>query len=180
MGLFTAHYLRWCSIKKEQLVQFTPHTITTAFLHNYQRTSLVAQRVKNPPVVQEIWVRSLVRKNPWRREWQPTPVFLPRKPMGRGAWRAQKESDMTEQLTLPLHWWTWAVRRSINHAFPISPHSILKRHAYKGGDLVKSLTFTLAPRTFFTETSMSERCNDPEFMRAPMPRFTLKHHQFSH
>ena len=28
-------------------------------------------------------------KVPWRRTWQPTPVFLPGKdPMGRGAWRA--------------------------------------------------------------------------------------------
>jgi len=29
-----------------------------------------------------------VRKIPWRREWQPTPVFLPGKPMDRGAWWA--------------------------------------------------------------------------------------------
>ena len=54
-----------------------------------------------------------VRKIPWRRKWQPTPVFLPRKPHGplhgkflhwksHGAWRATvhglRESDMTEQL----------------------------------------------------------------------------------
>ena len=25
---------------------------------------------------------------PWRRKWQPTPVFLPGNPMDRGAWRA--------------------------------------------------------------------------------------------
>ena len=25
---------------------------------------------------------------PWRRKWQSTPVFLPRNPMDRGAWRA--------------------------------------------------------------------------------------------
>ena len=29
-----------------------------------------------------------VRKIPWRREWQPTPVFLRENDMGRGAWRA--------------------------------------------------------------------------------------------
>ena len=29
-----------------------------------------------------------VRKIPWRRKWQPTPVFLPGNPMDRGAWRA--------------------------------------------------------------------------------------------
>ena len=40
-----------------------------------------------------------VRKIPWRRKWQPTPVFLPGKPMNRGAWWAPvhgvAESDMT-------------------------------------------------------------------------------------
>ena len=36
--------------------------------------------VKNPPAIQEpqeAWVRSLGWKIPWRRAWQPTPVFLP-------------------------------------------------------------------------------------------------------
>ena len=29
-----------------------------------------------------------VGKTPWRRAWQPTPVFLLRNPEDRGAWRA--------------------------------------------------------------------------------------------
>ena len=29
-----------------------------------------------------------VRKIPWRRAWQPTPVFLPGESMDRGAWQA--------------------------------------------------------------------------------------------
>ena len=29
-----------------------------------------------------------VGKIPWRREWQPTPVFLPENPMDRKAWQA--------------------------------------------------------------------------------------------
>ena len=33
--------------------------------------------VRNLPAVLETWVQSLVRKVPWRREWLPTPVFLP-------------------------------------------------------------------------------------------------------
>ena len=41
------------------------------------RASLVAQLVKNLPVMQETWVQSLGWEEPWRREWQPTPVFLP-------------------------------------------------------------------------------------------------------
>ena len=36
----------------------------------------MAQTVKNLPAMQETWVQSLVGKIPWRRAWQPTPVFL--------------------------------------------------------------------------------------------------------
>ena len=39
--------------------------------------SLVAQMTKNPPAMWATWVPSLGREDPWRREWQPTPVFLP-------------------------------------------------------------------------------------------------------
>ena len=44
-----------------------------------------------------------VRKIPWRRKWQPTPVFLPRESYGQRSlvgynpWGC-KESDMTQQL----------------------------------------------------------------------------------
>ena len=38
--------------------------------------SLVAQMVKHLPTMWETWVRSLGRKIPWRRKWQPTPVTL--------------------------------------------------------------------------------------------------------
>ena len=47
-----------------------------------------------------------VRKIPWRREWQPTPVFLPREFHGQRSlagyspWGHHKESDMTEGLTI--------------------------------------------------------------------------------
>jgi len=40
--------------------------------------SLVVQTVKNLPVVLETWVRKI----PWRRQWQSTPVFLPGKLYG--------------------------------------------------------------------------------------------------
>ena len=46
-----------------------------------------------------------VRKFPWRRKWQPTPVFFAGKSMDRGAWWACpwgcKESDTSEQLSTP-------------------------------------------------------------------------------
>ena len=48
-----------------------------------------------------------VGKTPWRRAWQPTPVFLPeeshgqRRQVGYSPW-GRKESDTTEGLTLSL------------------------------------------------------------------------------
>ena len=65
------------------------------------RASLVAQLVKNLPVMQETWVQSLGWEEPWRREWQPTPVFLPgeshgqRSLVGYSPW-GPTESDTTE------------------------------------------------------------------------------------
>ena len=50
-----------------------------------------AQMVKNLPAMQETWVQPWVRKIPWRREWQLTPVFLYsclEKSVDRGAWWA--------------------------------------------------------------------------------------------
>ena len=46
-----------------------------------------------------------VRKIPWRRKWQPTPVFLPGESHGRRSLvgyspRGRKELDATEQLIL--------------------------------------------------------------------------------
>ena len=64
-------------------------------------SSLVAQMVKNPPAMQETWVRSLGWEIPWRRAWQPTPVFLPgesnrqRSLAGYSPW-GHKESDTTK------------------------------------------------------------------------------------
>ena len=68
----------------------------------------VAQVVKNLPAMQEAWIPSLGRKIPWRREWQPTPIFLPgesqgqRSLAGHSLWGG-KESDKTEQLTHTTH-----------------------------------------------------------------------------
>ena len=65
------------------------------------------QVVKNLPEMQEIDGGSSpsIRKIPWRRAWQPTPVFLlgefygQRSLTGYSPWD-YKESDMTEQITL--------------------------------------------------------------------------------
>ena len=63
--------------------------------------SLEVQVEKNLPAMQETWVYPWVRKIPWRKEWLPTPVFLPREFYGQRSlvgyspW-GHKESDMTE------------------------------------------------------------------------------------
>ena len=65
---------------------------------------LVAQSVKNLPAMQETLVQSLGQEDPLEKNWQPTPVFLPRVFYGQRSlagyspWGC-KESDMTEQLT---------------------------------------------------------------------------------
>ena len=67
--------------------------------------------VKNLPAnagnIMRCGFNSWVRKIPWRRAWQPTPVFLrgeshgQRSLAGYSPWK-HKESDMTEKLTLSL------------------------------------------------------------------------------
>ena len=64
---------------------------------------LVAHSVMNPLAMQKTQFKPWVRKMPWRRKWQPTPVFLPGKPHGQRSLvgyspQGCKESDTTEQL----------------------------------------------------------------------------------
>ena len=65
--------------------------------------------VKNPPANErECWRHGFnpwVKKTPWRRKWQPTPVFLPGGFYGQKSLASYnpygpKESDMPEQLAL--------------------------------------------------------------------------------
>jgi len=57
--------------------------------------------IKNLPAMHETSVQSLIWEDPYRRKWQPTPVFLPgefhrqRSLMSYNPWGC-KESDMTE------------------------------------------------------------------------------------
>ena len=62
---------------------------------------------------------SWVRKIPWRRKWQPTPVFLPENPMDRGAWQATvhgiAKSDMTEHMCMHTHKHTCWTSQNMSH-----------------------------------------------------------------
>ena len=66
--------------------------------------------VKNLPAMQETQqtrVDLWVRESPWRRKWQPIPVFLPgefhgqRNLAGYSPW-GRKDLDMSERLTVSL------------------------------------------------------------------------------
>ena len=46
-------------------------------IQHFSWASLVAQMVKNPLAMKETWFSPWVGKIPWKRAWQPTPVFLP-------------------------------------------------------------------------------------------------------
>ena len=75
------------------------------------QASLVAQMAKNPSAKQETGFSPWIGKTPPhththpKKEWQPTPVFLPGESHGQGSlagyspW-GHKKSDMTKQLTL--------------------------------------------------------------------------------
>ena len=64
--------------------------------------------VMNPPAMQKTWFDPWVGKIPWRRAWQPTPVFLPgethgqRSLVGYSPW-GHKGLDTTEQLHFRFH-----------------------------------------------------------------------------
>ena len=65
------------------------------------RTFQVAQTVKNPLQYGRPGFDPGVRKIPWRREWQPTPVFLPTESHGQRSLvgyspQSRKESGTTE------------------------------------------------------------------------------------
>ena len=62
------------------------------------------------------------RKIPWRREWQPTPVFLPGESHGRGAWCATVHGVTKSQTQLSDNTHFWAV---LKHFFSVLSLNIL-------------------------------------------------------
>ena len=74
----------------------------------YSWSSLVVQMVKNPLQCGIPGFDSCIGKIPWRRAWQPCPMFLPgeshaqRSPVGSSP-QGHKESDTTERLSTAQH-----------------------------------------------------------------------------
>ena len=68
----------------------------------YSWVSLVAQLVKNPPAMQETWVRSLVWEDPLEKGKATTPVLWPGEFHGLYSSWGRKESDTTETSSVSL------------------------------------------------------------------------------
>ena len=94
-------------VEESWAVSLKEETATSKSLYQASR---VAQMVKNLPAVQETLVQSLGLEDPLRKEWLPTPVFLPgefhgqRSLAGYSPW-GRKESDMTEWLSFQYDIW---------------------------------------------------------------------------
>ena len=83
-------------------ISLPPGAVLFLYSCGSERTSQVALVVKDLPAnAEDCGFHPWVGKIPWRRAWQPTPVFLPGESHGQGSpvgcspW-GHKESDTTE------------------------------------------------------------------------------------
>ena len=87
---------------------------------------------KEAPAMQETWVRSLVLEIPWRRKWQPTPVFLLGKSHGQRSlagyspW-GRKESGTTEHARN-----AFSFQKPGSSHWPISTHGTASQNVLMG------------------------------------------------
>ena len=97
------HFLGKIFIRKEK----TPQSP----ILNSVGASLVAQMVKNLPVCRRHEIDPWVGKIPWRRKWQPTPVFLSgefhgqRKLLGKEIYQEGKNFSESPSLTVTQIKW---------------------------------------------------------------------------
>ena len=98
----------------------------------YTRASPVAQTVKNPPAVWTPGLDPWICKIPWRRAWQPTPVFL----LGESLWAEELGGLQSMGLQRVRH--DWATKHSTVVAWAtqaqhiqnkIKPYDLLPQHA---------------------------------------------------
>ena len=92
---------------------------------------MVAQTVKNPPAMQEIWVGKIS----WRRAWQPTPLFLP----GESPWTEEPGGLQSIGSQNVRH--DWATKHSTAHTIfsGIYIQAILYNICFSLSDLLHSV-----------------------------------------
>ena len=120
--------------------------------------SLVAHTVKNLPAMQETGFIPQVWKISWRRDWPPTPVFLPREFHEPGGLQSMgSESDSTETLSL-FHFQTSArIDRGPGTYF--SKNSLSSRFHMSGTAALWKFPFQLSPTCFYIKlVSFGYRC----------------------
>ena len=79
--------------------------------------------VKNSSAKQGTWVQSLGPKIPWRRKWQPTPVFLPGGPHGQRSLAPYSPQRLKESWTRLSDSFTLSLDKSdLGPKFDISLH----------------------------------------------------------
>ena len=77
-----------------------------------------------------------VGKIPWRREWLPTPVFLPGEFHGRGVWRATVRRIAKSQARLS----NWHFHLSFSVLEPIGGHKTTKRRIWNTVPVLQDLS----------------------------------------
>ena len=103
--------------------------------------------VKNLPVnardIKRCGLDPWVGKIPWRWAWQPTPVFLPRKSVDRGAWQGTVHR-VAKSLTTQLNQLSTLVTADGDCSHEIKRHSLLGRKVITNLDsILKSRDITL-------------------------------------
>ena len=89
----------------------------------------MAQMVKNPPAIQETWVRSLGREDPLDEGMAtPSSILAWRIPMDRGAWQTtvhggRKESDTTKRLHFSFTFMCQAQCQSLHLRVVLNSHN---------------------------------------------------------
>ena len=88
---------------------------------------LVAQTVKNPPACNagfDPWVGKI----PWRRKWQPTPVFLPGESHGRRSLMGYSPRVAKSQTHWVRHSTVWSQENASSHCTFCLPRKWFRRH----------------------------------------------------
>ena len=113
------------------------------------KSSLVAQRLKRLPAMQETWVRSLGWEDPWRRKWQPTPVLLPGESHGwRSPWMEKPGGLQSMGLQRVGHDWATSLTHSL---YASKPKGFQENSPYKSSEMKNRNSMSFGPKALLEE-----------------------------